>query len=361
MYLTEPAKVWSRGVLAAAYVVGTSLVATGAEERKQVTSGCASTSSPIREERFVSIGGIEQWITINGASCANPVILFLHGGPGNTLSPYADSIYGDWGKEFTLVQWDQRGAGRTYGRNPPPIESTLTIERMAEDGIELVTYLSQHLGKRKIILLAGSWGSVLGVHMAKSRPDLFHAYVGVAQIVSYRENQAASYATTIALARAATDQTTVSALEALGPPPWANPRSSGTLRRAIRGYEAKTSTPAPHSWWMRSPDYETPKMRADYLEGEEFSYLQFVGLKGDGMFSKVDLPKLGTAFEIPVFIIQGSEDLLTIPGVAKRYFDTIVAPQKEYIVVANAGHDPNVAMIDAQYKVMRERVLPLTR
>lgn len=102
-------------------------------------------------------------------------------------------------------------------------------------------------------------------------------------------------------------------------------------------------------------------MRADYLEGEEFSYLQFVGLKGDGMFSKVDLPKLGIAFEIPVFIIQGSEDLLTIPGVAKRYFDTIVAPQKEYIVVANAGHDPNVAMIDAQYKVIRERVLPLTR
>ena len=349
------------GVLAAACVVGASFLATGAEERKQAASVCASTSSSIHEEQFVSIGGIEQWITIKGASCASPVILFLHGGPGNTLSPYADSIYGAWAKDFTLVQWDQRGAGRTYGRNPPPIESTLTIERMAEDGIELVTYLSQHLGKRKIILLAGSWGSVLGVHMAKSRPDLFHAYVGVAQIVNYRENQAASYARTIALARAAADQRTVSALEALGPPPWVNPRSSGTLRRAIRGYEAKASTPAPESWWVRSPDYDTAKMRADYLEGEEFSYLQFVGFKGDGMFSKVDLPKLGTVFEIPVFIIQGSEDLVTIPDVGKRYFDSIVAPQKEYIVVPNAGHDPNVAMIDAQYKVMRERVRPLTK
>ncbi len=93
--------------------------------------------------------------------------------------------------------------------------------------------------------------------------------------------------------------------------------------------------------WLRLPNYDTPKMRADYSEGEDFSYLQFVGLGGDGMFSKVDLPRLGTVFEIPVFIVQGSEDLLTIPDVAKQYFDRIVAPQKEYIVVANAGHDPN--------------------
>ena len=80
MNLTERAKVWSRGVLAAAYVVGTSLIATGAEESKATLHrGAASTSSSIHEERFVSIGGIEQWITIKGASCANPVILFLHG------------------------------------------------------------------------------------------------------------------------------------------------------------------------------------------------------------------------------------------------------------------------------------------
>lgn len=129
----------------------------------------------------------------------------------------------------------------------------------------------------------------------KSRPDLFHAYVGIAQIVDYRENQAASYAKVVALARAAGDQRTVSTLEALGTPPWANPRNSGVLRRATREYEAKVSAPAPKSWWVPSLGYDSPQMRADYLEGEEFSYLQFVGLKGDGMFSKVDLPSLGMA------------------------------------------------------------------
>jgi pimeloyl-ACP methyl ester carboxylesterase len=221
--------------------------------------------------------------------------------------------------------------------------------------------LTQHLGKRKVILMGGSWGSILGIHLIKARPDLFHAYVGIAQIVSYRESQAASYAKVVALARAAGDQNTVSALEALGSPPWANPRSSGILRRATRAYEAKASTPAPEAWWVSSREYDTPQMRAAYSGGEDFSYLQFVGLKGDGMFSKVDLPRLGMTFEIPVYIIPGSEDLVAIPDVAKRYFDGIVAPQKEFVLVPHAGHDPNLATIDAEYRIMSQRVRPLAQ
>ena len=338
------------------------LSAAGATElRRQATPICTSPSQKVHEEKFVSLGGIEQWVTIKGEDCANPVILFLHGGPGNTLTPYADSIYGAWEKTFTLVQWDQRGAGKTYGRNAPPDGSTLTIERMAEDGVQLAEYLTQCLDKRKIILIGGSWGSILGVHMVKSRPDLFHAYVGVAQIASYRENQAASYAKVAALARAAGDGKIVSALEALGPPPWTDPRNSGILRRATRVYEAKASTPAPTSWWAAAREYNTPQMRADYLEGEDWSYLQFVGRKGDGMFSKVDLAALGMAFEIPVFIIQGSEDLVATPDVAKRYFDGLKAPEKEFVLVPNAGHDPNVAMIEAQFAIVSQRIRPLAQ
>lgn len=323
------------------------------------TTPCPAPARPVREERFVPIGGIEQWVTIKGESCANPVILFLHGGPGNTLSPYADSIYGAWEKDYTLVQWDQRGAGRTYGRNVPPADPPLTLERMAEDGIALAEYLARRLGQKRIILTGGSWGSILGVHMARSRPDLFHAYVGVAQVVSYRDNPSASYAKVLAMARAAGDRPTVSALEALGPPPWENPRNSGILRRATRAYEGKTSIPAPKSWWVRAPAYDTPQMRAEHEEGEDHSYLQFVGRQGDGMFSRVDLPALGTAFAIPVFLIHGSEDLVATPEVARRYFDGIAAPQKAFVVVPQAGHDPNVALIEAQYRILSERVRPL--
>ncbi len=340
-------------------LAGSPALASAADGDGAATTPCPAPARPLREERFVPIGGIEQWVTIKGGSCANPVILFLHGGPGNTLSPYADSIYGAWEKDFTLVQWDQRSAGRTYGRNVPPADPPLAIERMAEDGIALAEYLARRLGQKRIILMGGSWGSILGVHMARSRPDLFLAYVGVSQIVSYRDNQSSSYSKVMAMARAAGDRPAISALEALGPPPWENPRNSGVLRRATRAYEAKTSTPAPKSWWVRAPAYDTPQMRAEYLEGEDHSYLQFVGHKGDGMYSRVDLPGLGARFDIPVFIIQGAEDLVATPEVARRYFDGIAAPQKEFVLVPHAGHDPNVALIEAQHRILSERVRPL--
>jgi pimeloyl-ACP methyl ester carboxylesterase len=322
---------------------------------------CVAPAQPVREDTFVAIGGVEQWVTIRGESCANPVILFLHGGPGNTLSPYADAIYGPWARDFTLVQWDQPGAGRTFGRNLPADDATLTLDRMAQDGIALAQYLTQRLGKKKIILTGGSWGSILGVHMVKARPDLFYAYVGVSQVVHYRDNLTTSYTRLMSLARAKNDQVSIAALEAIGPPPWVNPRNFGILRRISRPYEAATSTPAPSSWWIPAAEYSTPARLAEYEGGEDFSFLQFVGLKGDGMFSKVDLPALGSDFGIPMFLIHGSQDLVATPEVAQRYFDSIKAPIKEFLIVPEAGHDPNAALVDAHFRILRQRVRPLAQ
>jgi len=92
-----------------------------------------SAPRSVHQEMFVRIGGIDQWITIKGNDQENPVVLFLHGGPGDALSPYADAFFQGWERDFTLVQWDQRGAGRTYSKNGTSIESTLTIERMVQD------------------------------------------------------------------------------------------------------------------------------------------------------------------------------------------------------------------------------------
>ncbi|MCY7355725.1 MAG: alpha/beta hydrolase [Lysobacter sp.] len=124
---------------------------------------------------------------------------------------------------------------------------------------------------------------------------------------------------------------------------------------------AMTTIAAPKDWWVPSPLYTTPKAQADYEAGEEYSYLQFVGLKGNGMLSLIDLPKLGLNFDIPVFLVQGAEDLVTVPEVAKRYFDNIVAPQKVYVLLADTGHDPNAAMLEAQYKILKEQIAPLTK
>ena len=322
---------------------------------------CASPTQKIDEKGFVLIGGIEQWVTVKGDSCANPVILFISGGPGNPLSPYSDAIYGAWSKDFTLVQWDQRGAGMTYGRSPPAEDSVLTIQQMRDDGNELAAYLAHRYGKQKVILWGSSWGSILGVHMVKTRPELFYAYLGTSQLVSYRENETISYDGLLALAQAADDKAALAVLEGVGAPPWTDPRSFGKVRRVVRKYEAKVTTPPPAAWWTPAAEYTTPKALADYEAGEEYSFISFVGMHGDGMYSKVDLPKLGTDFAIPMFFVQGAHDLLATPDVARRYYASLTAPQKDMVVLEHAGHDPNQEVVDAEYKMLKERILPLTK
>jgi pimeloyl-ACP methyl ester carboxylesterase len=115
---------------------------------------------------YVKIGGIDQWITITGADRRNPAILFLHGGPGDAMSRFAALYFAGWEKDCTLVQCDQRGAGRTYGKNGKSIEPTMTVERMTQDGIEVAEFLKGQLHKSKIILVGGSWGSIQGIRMA---------------------------------------------------------------------------------------------------------------------------------------------------------------------------------------------------
>ena len=88
---------------------------------------------------------------------------------------------------------------------------------------------------------------------------------------------------------------------------------------------------------------------------------QFVGLAGNGMFSTIDLRKLGMKFDIPIFLLQGAEDLVTTPEVAKRYFDAISAPQKDFVLLVRTGHDPNEIMVAAQWELLKQRVLPLLK
>jgi pimeloyl-ACP methyl ester carboxylesterase len=317
---------------------------------------CATPSAPIIEEGFVNIGGIDQWVTIHGARCDNPIILFVHGGPGNALSPYSKAIYGAWEKDFTIVHWDQRGAGQTFLRNPGTVDTTLTMEQLAADGVAVANYVTGHLHQPKVILLGGSWGSALGVTMAQLKPELFSAYIGIGQMVNYREGIIASYNKTLGLARAAGDTDTVAKLDALGTPPWTNPRNSGVLRRATRVYEAKTALPAPKAWWAPEAQYATPQYEAAAEAADDYSYVQFVGMTGKGMASRLDLPALGLTFKMPVYIFAGDADLVTVPELARRYFDRIVAPHKEFIPVPQAGHDPNAPLVDAEFKLLKTRL-----
>ena len=239
-------------------------------------------SPGIREQGFVRIGGIEQWITIHGSDRANPVVLFLHGGPGNAMSAFADSMFHGWQKDFTLVQWDQRGAGRTFARSGPSIASTLSIDRMAKDGIEVAEYLTKYLNQRRIILVGGSWGSLLGIHIVKRKPALFHAYVGTGQLVNMRENFRVSYQRVLEHARESGNKSATDELSGVGAPPWDTVAEWRTFRKWRNEYQRKLAASEPLKL-VRAPEYTSAEDLANEEAADDlsFAHFNFVGDEHD--------------------------------------------------------------------------------
>src|SRR5690242_15784706 len=151
----------------------TMLVGTGAAVAAPLFAGrVAASTQAINRLGFVPIGGIDQWVAIQSKDERNPVILFLHGGPAEAESPFLEQFV-PWERDFTVINWDQRGSGKTYGKNGPSTPG-MTVERMSEDAVEVAEYALRKLAKTRLILVGHSWGAVLGLGVVQRRPDLFY-------------------------------------------------------------------------------------------------------------------------------------------------------------------------------------------
>lgn len=323
-----------------------------------------SAKDSIREEQFILINGIEQWVTIKGAR-SKPVMLFLHGGPGSPLSPYSDALFKAWEKDFMIVQWDQRGTGRTYGVDAPEEltpeylqENPLTIEQMTSDGIALSEYLIKNLGKQKIILFGTSWGSVLGVEMATRRPELFYAYIGHAQVVN-PSSDGKLYEKVYQIAQKTKDQASLETLNAIGKPPYNRAKKVGQLLRIVKKYESARSTPAPDAWFKVSTAYDNPKDHQNRSDGDDYSFVNYTGdyiLGVSSMRANIDFMKNRLEFKVPVYFIQGKEDLLTPKESTKKYFKKLKAPEKRYILLPESAHGFNEKVLETLYKISKKLI-----
>jgi pimeloyl-ACP methyl ester carboxylesterase len=279
----------------------------------------------INESMYVRIGGIDQWLQIRGDDPANPVLLWLNGGPGLSTIP-STYLYAPWERLFTVVMWDQRGEGKTFEKSGESVAASMTIEQMSSDGIEVAEFLRHRLHKRKIILLGHSWGSILGIHMIARRPDLFAAYVGTGQVVNLHRQFEAAYPQL--LKRASGNSEAERELRSIGPPPWKDGEAYKTVNKWADELDPPGKENAP------VPPATLEQWRSRYFQaGAEFS--------GRVLFDAIgreDMTSFATRFAVPVIFIQGGDDLLTTTSVVKSYFNQIVAPNKKFIELPGDGH-----------------------
>ncbi|MGH8145403.1 MAG: alpha/beta fold hydrolase [Rhodanobacteraceae bacterium] len=293
----------------------------------------------IQEQVKLHIDGIDQWLSIRGRDLRNPVLLLLHGGPASPDMPLAWTFQSPWEDYFTVVEWDQRGAGKTYASNTEAqMAPGMTIDGMTKDAGQVVEYLRKRFHKRKIFLMGHSWGSVLGVELAQRHPDWLYAYISVGQLVNTRRNEADGYAFALHQAKAHHNVEAIRQLESIAPYP--GTRGLTLDRIGIRDkWEShygglawgRTDFQFAADAWHLSPEYSESDIKA-IDKGSLFSLKHLLQ-----PLLAVDFYHT-THFKCPVVVFAGAHDYTTSHNLAAQWFDKIQAPSKRLVIFADSAH-----------------------
>ena len=300
-----------------------------------------SDADRIDEGRYVDIHGLEQWVTLRGSRADNPVLLIIPGlGAGmSVLTPF----FSPWEKSFTVAHWDQPWAGVTYARHGRDI-GEYSIDRVVRDGLAVVEYLHRRLAAPgrtvRIVPLAISGGTVVALHMLKRRPELFAAYVGTGQMVSWARQDALGYQLLLEWARATNNTQALANLERIGPPPYTD-----TATDAIKSNYSGAPTPAEQEAIPAIIAAATiPATGVNYLPSDvhlESDVRSVATAAYDKVRAEIvsfEADRLGPDFGVPMLFLQGEHDLLTVSSEVRAYVDRIHAPQKAYVPIEGGGH-----------------------
>ncbi len=302
----------------------------------------------------IKLGGSEEWISIRGKDLHNPVLLFLAGGPGGSQLVAARRALAGLEDRFVVVNWDQPGAGKSFDAVD---RSKLTPDRYITDTRELVLNLRQRFGKEKVYLLGESWGSALGIMVVQRYPELFHAFVGTAQMVAFLENDLICYDFALRLAAERGDTKQVEKLKQQGPPPYYGNDvfwKSATYLADLNNY--MNQNPAIAGGFNTFQD----------LAGSEYGLydkvnvvrgvLDTFGIVYQQLWD-VDFRKQATRLEVPIYFLIGRHDVNASPKLTEEYFNLLTAPHKELIWFEHSGHNPWVNESAKFVNVMVSKVL----
>lgn len=292
----------------------------------------------VQHTHALRIGGLEQTLTVRGMDHANPVLLYLHGGPAAPMMPASWTFQKPWEDFFTVVQWDQRAAGRTMRANDPDaVAPTIAIDRYVADAIELIEWLRGAYGKRKVVLVGHSWGSVIGMRVLAERPDLLHAYVGIGQIIHPWTDERVGYDYALDAARAEGNAVAIGELEALMPYPGDDLRGGriDAQRKWVIHYGGHSAYRDNSDYYFRaqrlSPDY-TPADRRAIAAGSALTLDRILG-----QWNTVDFRGLRRV-EAPVLMLMGRHDYTTPSQPVADWLASVQAPSKRGVWFEHSAH-----------------------
>jgi pimeloyl-ACP methyl ester carboxylesterase len=309
----------------------------------------------------LKLGGVEQSVLIRGRSVANPVLLFLHGGPGTSeLGMLRVHNIPALEAHFTVVVWDQRGAGKSYAALKP--ESGMNVEQLIADTHELTLLLCARFQQPKLYLVGHSWGSALGVLTVARHPELYYAFVGVGQVVNVLEGERISYEYTLAQAERAHDSKSVASLKQIGPPPYPGelrPKLT-TQRRILAKYGGEVhgsrrgGMPTLLDCMVKCSEYSW-RDRIDVFRGV-FAGMRLLWPQ----IMSIDLMAQAPVLKVPVYFLEGRHDYEAPASLAERYFQALEAPRKALVWFENSAHFVNTEQPEAFNRFFIERLLPET-
>lgn len=293
----------------------------------------------VQEDHAVEIGGIRQWVNVRGQDRDNPMVLFVHGGPASPVIPTLWQFQRPLEEYFTVVNYDQRGAGKTLLLNPrDAVADTLHVQRYVDDAIALAEHLRTRYHKRKLVLMAHSWGTVVAMHAALQRPDLFHAYVGIGQVINVRTNEQVSFDYGLRTARGKGNAEAVREMESIAPYPGDQPITRERIviaRKWPQFYGGLSAYRSDSMYFFRgprlSPDYDDAARCAIdagsvFTLGrllDEFLQVDFTGVKD---------------FPIPVVMFMGRHDYTTPSEPTAAWLAQVRAPYKQGVWFEHSAH-----------------------
>jgi pimeloyl-ACP methyl ester carboxylesterase len=284
----------------------------------------------------VTIGEIDQWISIRTQDSETPIILFLHGGPGSAQIMFSRKSQIALEKDFVVVNWDQRGAGKSFSKNLRKEE--MTIDRFVLDAEILIEYLLKRFNQKKLFLVGHSWGSIIGIKITKKRPDMICAYIGIGQVVNMSRGEEISYRFTLNEAKMRNNKRAIKQLQTIGYPPYKDLSSAGVQRNWLSKFNGATykgtaiGTIIKNLTWKDISILDIMK----FIKGAIFS---LPCLEDQTM--KIDFMNEIKELNVPVFFCSGRRDYNVPFELVAEYMENLIAPEKELLWFEKSAHLPN--------------------